>query len=242
MPLPLAPDAPVRTRRRPSARPRIRWRAPCCALALALAAQMPARANDTRALLQRMDCSLLARQPHPMLTVAECERRKASAGQLDAAMRAPDGERPGDAALTCAEAIAEMQSLQFAGVSADTADEGRAAGERVRETLERGDAAAGAMAARQAGEALAVAAMPNPVKGAVLYKHRAEQIALGQANMAGMADARGRAAEANGRAAVELAANLQANPRFARLMRLVQEKNCAFDDAPATPTPAAPAQ
>lgn len=206
-----------------------------------LSAQPSARADDVPALRQRMDCSMLARQPNPALTVAECERRKASYGQLDSAVHAPEGERPGDEALTCTEAIAEMQSLRFSGVAADTARENVAAGEQLREAVDSGDAAAGAMAARHTAETMAVAAMPNAVQGVVAYRHAAEQVALGQANTARMAAARGRAADASGKASEELATALHANPRFARLMRLVQQKNCQFGDAPAAPAvPTAP--
>lgn len=200
-----------------------------------LSAQTSPRADDTQALLQRMDCSLPARQHNPTLTVAECERKKASVGQLDAVMRTPGGERPGDENLSCAQVIAEMQSLHFAGISEDTAHESAAAGQQLREALESGTAAAGAMAARHTMETMAVVAMPNAVQGVVAYRHAAEQVALGKANTARMADARGRAGDIASQANMELAANLQANPRFARLMQLVQQKNCQFNDAPAPP-------
>jgi len=202
-------------------------------LAPPLAAQQPpAPVDDAQALLQRMDCSVLARQPQPMMTVAECERRKSSYGQLDAAVHAPGGERPGDEAMTCTEVIAEMQSMSFVGVTADTARENLAAGNQLRAAYEGGTSAAAAMGARHSMETMAVATMPNAVQGAVMYRHAAEQAALGRANSASMASARGRASNAISEASEELAANLHANPRFARLIQIVQQKNCQFSDAP----------
>lgn len=134
-----------------------------------------------------MDCSVLVRQPQPTMTVAECERRKSSYGQLDAAVRAPGGERQGDEAMTCAEVIAEMQSMRFVCVTADTARASIAAGNRLRAAYGGGTSAAAAMGARHSAETMAVATMPNAVQGAVMYRHAAEQAALGRANNASMA-------------------------------------------------------
>jgi hypothetical protein len=52
-----------------------------------------------------------------------------------------------------------------------------------------------------------------------------------------MEPVRTRAMMANAASADELAANLQANPRFARLMQLVMQKNCQYSDAPPGSTP-----
>lgn len=197
-----------------------------------VAAQQSAPPDDAQALLQRMDCSALARQPNPTLTVDECERRKASYGALDTAVHAPGGERPGDEAMTCTQAIAEMQSMHFVGVTADTARESVAAGSQLQAAYGASQAAAGAMAARHTAETMAAATMPNAVQGAVMYRHAAEQTALGRTNAARIAAARGRTTDANSQASEELAANLYANPRFARLIQIVQQKRCQFSDAP----------
>ena len=205
----------------------------CVAVGAAqVGAQSPGHARETQAMLDRLDCSMLARMPNPPMSVAACEARKRSHGNLSDAVDTPGGERPGDEAMGCTDIIAEMQASRFAGVGTETAAESMAAGNELRAAYEGGQAAAGAMAARHALETAAVATLPNAVQGVVAYQHAAEQRALGERNSAAIGPARERTTEAISASSNELAANLRANPRFARLMQLVQERNCRFEDAP----------
>ena len=208
---------------------------PACLIALAappLAARQAQDMADADARIRSLDCSQLAQMPNPPMSVETCRARQASHLQLMDAAQTPGGERPGDAQMSCTDVIAEMQAAHFAGVSAGTAAESVEAGEQLRETYQASQARGGALAARQTAETMAVATMPNAVQGAVAMRHAAEQKALGAQNTAAMLPARERATQANTTSAMELAASLQANPRFARLMQLVQEKNCQFTDAP----------
>ena len=212
---------------------------PAIPLALAAAcgapqahAQAPGGAQDAQSMLDRLDCAMLARMPNPPMTVAACEARKRSFGNLSEAVDTPGGERPGDEAMSCTDIIAEMQASRFAGVSADTAAEGAAAGAELRAAYEGGVAAAGALAAKQGAETAAVAMLPNAVQGAVAYQHAVEQRALAERSGAAIRPARDRTMEANSASSDELAASLRANPRFARLMQLVQARDCRFEDAP----------
>ncbi|MBN8481485.1 MAG: hypothetical protein J0L88_07855 [Xanthomonadales bacterium] len=180
-----------------------------------------------------MDCSVLKRHPNPPMSVADCEAMKASQGALIGAVAAPGGERPGDEAMTCEQIIAEMRSSNFAGISVDTAEESKAAGEELQSTVERRNEMAQAMATRQTAATAAASLGPNAVQGAVAAANSAEQQALARDAMRDMQGARARAMAANAASALELAASLQANPRFARLMQLVMAKNCDTNDAPA---------
>lgn len=214
-----------------------------CVVALVIAWPRPAAAqagrpaSDPGDAAGRLDCSVLAKMPNPPMSVEACEARKRSVGNLDAAVDTPGGERPGDAQMSCTQVIAEMQSLHFAGISQGTAQEGAQAGSELQAAYQGSQARAGAMAARHTAETMAVGAMPNAVQGAVMYRHAAEQQALGAQNSAAMRPARERVMAANTASSNELAANLRANPRFARLMALVQEKNCQMSDAPQGSTP-----
>lgn len=195
-------------------------------------AQAPGSARDMQATLERLDCSMLARMPNPPMSMEACEARKRSYGNLSQAVDTSGGERPGDEAMTCTEIIAEMQASRFAGVGADTAAEGVAAGTELQAAYEGGVAAAGALAAKQGVETAAAAMLPNAVQGTVAYRHAAEQQALAARTTAAVGPARDRAMQANAASSDELAASLRANPRFARLMQLVQARNCQFEDAP----------
>ena len=207
-----------------------------CVLALAPAAVSLAKDPAGRAPPDRrgddLDCSMLKRQPMPTMSVEDCEAMKASQAALSGAVATPGGERPGDEAMTCEQIIDEMRSSNFAGVSVDTANESKAAGEELQSTYERRNEMAQAMAARQTAATAAASLGPNAVQGAVAAANSAEQQALAADATRDMRGARGRAMAANSASALELSANLQANPRFARLMQLVMAKNCDTNDAP----------
>jgi hypothetical protein len=191
----------------------------------------PAR-KDLRDAAAAVDCEVLAKQPSPAMTVEACRAQQAAYGGLGQAVNTPGGERPGDESMSCAHNIAEMKSSHFAGVSAETAQAGVVAGQQLQDTYQRRMAKAGTMGARHMSESMAVAGAPNAVQGAVMYKQTAEQQALARDAAAEMQPARNRAMAANAASANELATNLQANPRFARLMQLVLQKNCPYSDAP----------
>ncbi len=188
--------------------------------------------SDLSSAAAALDCEALAKQPSPAMTVETCRAQQAAYGGLGQAVNTPGGERPGDESMTCAQIIAEMQSSHFAGVSPETAQAGVVAGQQLQDTYQRRMAMAGTMSAQHMGESMAVAGAPNAVQGAVMYKQTAEQQALARDAAAEMQPARTRAMMANAASANELATNLQANPRFARLMQLVLQKNCQYSDAP----------
>ncbi len=207
---------------------------------IVLVAAMPSVARDpaSRAPAQAdaaMDCSVLKRHPNPPMSVADCEAMKASQAALMGAVATPGGERPGDEAMTCDQIIDEMRSSNFAGVSQGTAREGQAAGEELQETVDRRTDMAKAMAARQTAATAAASLAPNAVQGAVAAAQSAEQQALAVDATREVQSARSRTMAANAASARELAANLQANPRFARLMQLVMAKNCQTDGASPSP-------
>ncbi len=205
--------------------------------ATALIAALPATARDPAgpAFAQpdaAMDCSVLKRHPNPPMSVADCEAMKASQAALTGAVATPGGERPGDDAMTCEQIVDEMRSSNFAGVSVDTSEESKAACEELQTTVDRRNEMAQAMAARQAAATAAASLGPNAVQGAVAAANSAEQQALARDAMRDVHGARGRATAAIAASSLELAASLQANPRFARLMQLVMAKNCDTHDAP----------
>lgn len=195
----------------------------------AQAADRPAQADPA---LTELDCSLLRDQPSAPISVEACEAMKASQAALAEAAATPGGARPGDDALGCDALAAEMRTLDVQGVSRATADESQRAGEALQATLDRRTADAATMAARQAAGTAAASAGPNALQGAVAAKHTAEQAVLAREASREMQGVAGRATLANAASAMELAASLQANPRFARLMQLMVARNCDTDDPP----------
>lgn len=193
---------------------------------LPLLARAQQSAQDLQQAAAAVDCRQLATMPNPPISVETCEAQKAAFGNLGAAAATPGGARPGDASMSCAQIIAELQSSDFSGVSAETAAEGAAAGEQLREAMASNQARAMGLTASQTAETAAASMGPNAVQGAVALKHEAEQQALRQSAMAGIRPAQTRTGLANAASAQELANSLQANPRVATLIQLAAARNC----------------
>lgn len=202
---------------------------PGIALALAclpLLAQAQHDAQDLQQATAALDCRQLAAMPNPPISVETCEAQKAAFARLGAAMDAQGGERPGDAAMSCEQIVAELQASDFSGVSTETAAEGAEAGEELRDALASNQARAAGLAARQGLETAAASAAPNAVQGAVAMQHEAEQAALRRSAMAQVRPAQTRTGLANAASAQELADSLYANPRVATLFQLAAARNC----------------
>ncbi|MBN8480812.1 MAG: hypothetical protein J0L88_04385 [Xanthomonadales bacterium] len=169
------------------------------------------------------------------MSVETCKARMAAQRDLSTAMDDPAGVRAGDEAMTCTAIIAEMQSIGFQGIDQATAEAARRAGEGLRTTYDRAHADAAELAARQSAAAAAAMLAPQPVQGALSLAQSAEQAALAKRAAAELSAARTRSAATTADAMSELAARLQAHPRYARLMALVQARGCTMDDAPSAP-------
>ncbi|RYZ73153.1 MAG: hypothetical protein EOP91_06080 [Lysobacteraceae bacterium] len=193
---------------------------------LPLLASAQQSAQDLQNGAAAVDCAQLAAMPNAPITVEACEAQKAAFGNLGAAAAAPGGARPGDASMTCAQIIAELQASRFAGVSAQTAAEGVAAGEQLREAMASNQARAVGLAAAQTAGTAAASVAPNAVQGAGAMQHEAEQAALRRAAMAEIRPAQTRVGLANAASAQDLANSLQANPRAAALIQMAAARNC----------------
>lgn len=175
-----------------------------------------------------LDCKMLAGIPNAPMTVEGCERMMASHMELMSALATPGGERPGDDALTCAQIVDEMKTLEVTGVSAANAAEGKAASESVMAIVQRAQAEGMALGAAGTARTAAAAAVPgNVAGGAAATANLAEQQALSNKTAAELAPARDRMNASVGNAMGDLAKSMRENPRFARLMQLTVQRNCS---------------
>ncbi|MFD0737741.1 hypothetical protein ACFQZQ_00345 [Lysobacter koreensis] len=189
-------------------------------------------ADTLRQTANAVDCAAMAAMPGAPMTREACEAQKSSMLGLSQTMQASGaGARPGDDAMTCDQIVAEMQTMQVAGVSADNAAEAQAAGRQLKATQERAQAAGAAMMARQTLETAAAAVGPNAVQGVVSARQTAEQIAAGQRNKAAMQDATSRTTLAVAAATGDVAAAMQANPRWGRLIALSAARCAGYTPA-----------
>jgi hypothetical protein len=140
--------------------------------------------------------------------------------------------------MTCADIVAEMKALQSVGPSEATREESACAAKKYQKTLARQQAevnALGVTATAAVNAAAAADAAVTVASGGVVQGHAAEaaqQAALAQGRVVGerMAEERRpdeeRLAKATGSASEEMGAQVQANPRYARLIQLAIARNC----------------
>lgn len=198
------------------------------ALSLVLAA-IPALAQPQGG-MPTLDCSQLAAMPNAPMSVAQCEQQNTVMRQMLEAMNAPGGERPGDDTLTCAQIIAELKSLSVPGVSAHNRAEAAAAGRDLKATTDRvaGETAglAASQGAKTAAAAVAGGAGVPAVSGAVASANAAEAAAFSARATAEVRPAQQRTTAAIAASQTDLTQAMRANPRFGRLIRLTQERQC----------------
>lgn len=200
------------------------------ALSLPAEAQTPRRPPAPDA--PQVDCAALGRMPNAPMTQQACEAMIGQASAMQGAMNAPEGERPGDATMSCEAIKAEIATQQDIGVSADHVAEGKAAGDDYIARQRRIDAEGKAVVAQQMATSAAAASVSMvPGVGA------AAATAAGAANMAStqafsarataeLGPARERLMAATGASLGDISLSMQRNPRFARLAGLMMEKNC----------------
>lgn len=198
------------------------------ALSLAMAA-IPAFAQSPTG-MPALDCKQLAAMPNAPMSVAQCEQQNTVMREMLEAMNAPGGERPADDTLTCTQIIAELKSLSVAGVSAQNRAEAAAAGGDLKATTDRLAGETAALAASQGAKTAAAAVAGGvgvpAVSGAVASANAAEAAAFSARATAEVRPAQQRTTAAIAASQADLTQAMRANPRFGRLIRLSQERQC----------------
>jgi hypothetical protein len=186
----------------------------------------------------QVDCTAVAAQPSSPLSLEACRQMMAGAGQAQSALADARGARAGDTAMNCQDISAEMGTLQGIGLSRQSRAESDAASTQYQQTMAaqlaqlRQQAAAGAVAVTTAAAADMALQLAT---GGLVSGHAAQatqQAAIAQGRVQGdrMAEERRpaeqRLANATSHDTAEMARQLQANPRFARLVELALAKGC----------------
>jgi hypothetical protein len=183
-------------------------------------AQIPAAAP-------KVDCRAMAAQSAGRMTQAQCEQQFGGYAAMLEAMNQPGGERPGDAAMTCAEIQVELAATPAQGVSREHATEGTAAAEDYKARMAKLQAEAAAASAAQTGVNVAAAAVPgNAASGAAMASQMATQQAFNAKAKAEIDPAIARMQAANAASMGDVTRMIQSNPRLGRLIQLAAAKNC----------------
>jgi len=208
----------------------------CFTLAAAPAPPVAAKpANGAGAGPPQIDCAVFAAHPVAGMDAASCEAMNRSQAAYWNAAHDPAGARPGDDQMTCDQINAELMQ-QAPSVTAPPAEHVAQAQQDASATmakvhqLEGEAAAASAQGAAESAAAGALSAV-NPIAGraadaAAMAHQQATQAALSAQSQAELAPREQAMMRDTARLATDMSPGLQANPRFARLIDLADQKHC----------------
>ena len=181
---------------------------------------------------QQMNCDQIP--PGTGMDKATCEQMNQMSATYNAAgSDASPAAQPGDAAMTCDQIKAEMMQQPIQGPNQQHVAEAQSAVKSQMATTGKLQAEATALAATESAENLAASglAAANPLAGAAAQQalnaqQEAAQAALNAKAKAELAPEQARTMQATGAIMGDVNAQMQSNPRFARLAYLANQKNC----------------
>ncbi len=197
----------------------------------------------------QVDCSALAATPNSPMSVETCRQMMSGAQQSEAALKDPRGARPGDEAMSCQDIAKEMGTMHGIGLSDASRREGSTAASQYQAVVGSQMAqlhAQGVAGAVTTSAAAAADLAAQLATGGLFNPHAAQtvqQAALAQSRVQGerMAEERRPAEQrmfnAAGNNTAEMAQQMQANPRFSRLVNLAMAKDCKEPGDAATSAP-----
>lgn len=186
-------------------------------------------------------CDELASIPNAPMSPEACRAMAGMAQGMKAGASDPSARWPGDENLSCEQIMTEMQTSGGPMVSQSTATQSKTAGEDTMALMEKQNAEAKAFMARQMAIGIGAGALGMLPGGgiassAIMAAQQAQTQAFAEKQQADAAPVRARQNQAITAITTEVGQGMQNNPRFARLMQLVGEKNCPPpQDAPPTP-------
>lgn len=152
-----------------------------------------------------------------------------AAGQ-DAAAGDPGAQRPGDAAMTCPQIFAELQSMAGVGISELNVNKAEVVVNEgvVLANKQAAELTTFMIASFALGQVMGAASlvMPGFVAQAIATAWAAQFVALGAKAQAEQAPVNARMSEVIQSSSGELMRSMQSNPRFGRLGQLAMAKEC----------------
>jgi hypothetical protein len=179
-----------------------------------------------------VDCAQLAKMPNAPMSFEACRQMMNSAASMESAMKDPAGQRPGDEAMACDQIKAEIMASGGVEMNREHLARAQSAGADYQAKSAKVQREGKALAAEQAATNLAVGAasfvpgVGNVVATAAAAKNMAETQAFSAHAQATLTPAQRALTGSTAVVVGDLAANMQDNPRQARLMSLAMQKNC----------------
>ena len=176
-------------------------------------------------------CAQLKSMPNAPMSYDQCMQMAASQQAMQAAQTDPSGIRPGDEAMTCDQIKAEFVANGGLKVDKTQVAQAQTASQNFIAANNQVQADARAMQAREtATDAAAAAAGMTPFGGAAAAAAQAQSVAdqnaLNAEAKQKLDPAQQQLMAANTNMTSNIASQMQANPRQARLMALAEQKNC----------------
>jgi hypothetical protein len=176
-------------------------------------------------------CNQLKAMPNPPMSYDACMQLAASQQAMQAAQNDPAGVRPGDDAMTCDQIKAEFAANGGLKIDKTQMAQSQAATQNFIAKNKQIQGEARAMEAREtATNVAAAAAAYTPFGGAAAAAAQARQAAdtaaLNAKAQKELVPTQQQMTSSTAGMMTNVSAQMQANPRQARLMSLAQQKNC----------------
>jgi len=192
------------------------------------------RTLGPNAMPENMDqamCDQLASIPNAPMSAEACRSMMSMGKTMKEGANDPNAMRAGDESMTCEQIIGEMRASNTPMVSQATSTQARTAGEATMSLMEKQNAEAKAFMARQMAIGIGAGALGMVPGGgiaasAIMAGQQAQTQAFAEKQQIEAAPVRAQQNQALTAVTGELDQSIQSNPRFARLMQLMADKNC----------------
>ena len=179
-----------------------------------------------------VDCAKIASMPNAPMTLEACLKMMGSAASIQSSMNDPAGMRPGDDAMTCDQIKGEL--MASGGVPMNRAHVAQAQSAATDYTtksaqVQRESQALAAQETATSAAASSLGAVPfagKAAQGAADAKNTAETNAFNARAQKTLSPSERALSGSTATLTSDMAANLQNDPRKARLISLAGKKNC----------------
>jgi hypothetical protein len=187
-------------------------------------------------------CDQISSIPNSPMTPEACRSMMMMQQSMKAASADPTAVRPGDENMSCEQITAEMRAVGGPMVSQETAAQAKAAGDAGLALMQKQQAEAKAFVAGQVAVGIGASALGMVPGGgiaasAIASAQQAQAEAFAKRQQAEAAPVYAQSSRAITATTTEMGQAMQSNPRFARLMQLVADKNCPPPADLPPPTP-----
>ena len=176
-------------------------------------------------------CDELGKMPNAPMSVEACRSMMGMAKSMKQGAADPNARRAGDETMTCDQIIGEIQANGSPMVSQSTAAQAKTAADASMSLMEKQNAEAKAFMAQQMAVGVGAGALSMVPGGgiaasAIMAGQQAQAQNFAAKQQSDAAPVRAQQNQALTAVTGEMDQSLQSNPRFARLMQLMADKNC----------------